>query len=46
MKKKEIESIYKKKLKKFHEHSKSYYEKNNPIITDADFDHLKKEILE
>ena len=46
MKKKEIESIYKKKLKKFHEHSKSYYEKNNPIITDTDFDHLKKEILE
>ena len=46
MKKKEIESIYKKKLKKFHEHNKSYYEKNNPIITDADFDHLKKEILE
>ena len=46
MKKKEIESIYKKKLKKFHEHSKSYYEKNDPIITDADFDHLKKEILE
>jgi len=46
MKKKEIESIYKKKLKKFHDNSKSYYEKNNPIITDADFDHLKKEILE
>ena len=45
MKKKEIESIYQKKIKIFHEHNKSYYEKNNPTITDVDFDKLKIEIL-
>tara|TARA_B110000971_G_scaffold173947_1_gene178972 strand:+ start:966 stop:2996 length:2031 start_codon:yes stop_codon:yes gene_type:complete len=46
MNKKEIESIYKKKIKIFHEHNKSYYEKNKPTIIDADFDKLKIEILE
>ena len=46
MKKKEIESIYQKKIKILHEYNKNYYEKNNPTITDADFDKLKVEILE
>ena len=44
MKKKEIESIYLKKLKIFNEHNKNYYEKSKPKITDADFDNLKIEI--
>ena len=46
MKKKEIESIYLKKLKIFNEHNKNYYEKSKPKITDADFDNLKIEIFE
>jgi len=46
MKKKEIESIYLKKLKIFNEHNKNYYEKSKPKIIDADFDNLKIEIFE
>ena len=46
MKKKEIKSIYQKKLKIFNEHNKNYYEKSKPKIIDADFDNLKIEIFE
>ena len=46
MKKKEIENIYLKEIKKLNEHSKNYYEKSNPTILDADFDKLKIKILE
>jgi DNA ligase (NAD+) len=46
MKKKEIENLYQKKIKILHKYNKNYYDKNNPTITDADFDQLKIEILE
>ena len=37
---------YKKKIKQYKEYSKKYFEDNAPIISDHDFDLLKKEILD
>tara|TARA_A100001011_G_scaffold68144_1_gene69421 strand:- start:854 stop:1159 length:306 start_codon:yes stop_codon:yes gene_type:complete len=37
---------YKKKIRQFKEYSKKYFEDSAPIISDQDFDLLKKEILE
>ena len=45
MKKEEIKKIYKEKIKKFLHHSFLYFEKNNPKVSDAEFDNLKNEIL-
>jgi len=41
-----IEKEYLKKIKLFQEYNKYYYDKNNPKITDSEFDLLKKEIIE
>ncbi len=41
-----IEEKYLKKINQFIRHNKSYYLKSNSIISDRDFDSLKKEILE
>jgi len=38
--------IYLSKIELFKKHNKSYYDKNNPTISDNDFDILKKEILD
>ena len=46
MKKEEIKKLYKKKLVQFKKNNYLYFEKNNPKISDAEFDLLKKEILE
>ena len=45
MKNEEIRKKYSKKLKKFNDHNKSYYEKSEPAINDSEFDKLKIEIL-
>ena len=37
---------YKEKIKQYKRHSKKYFEDNAPIISDQDFDLLKKEILD
>ena len=38
--------IYLSKIELLKKHNKSYYDKNNPTISDNDFDILKKEILD
>ena len=45
MNKKEIEIIYKKKIKLINNFNKNYYDKNNPLVTDKEYDDLKKDIL-
>ena len=37
---------YKEKIKKYKKYSEKYFEENSPIVTDQDFDLLKKEILD
>ncbi|MDC1040863.1 NAD-dependent DNA ligase LigA [Candidatus Pelagibacter sp.] len=45
MYKKEIEIIYKKKIKLLNDYNKNYYDKSNPLVTDKEYDDLKKDIL-
>ena len=45
MKKNQLEIQYKKKIKLLIEYNKNYFDKNNPIINDSDYDKLKNEIL-
>ena len=45
MMKDEIKKIYNLKIKEYIKHNKHYYEKSTPIITDSQFDKLKKEIM-
>ena len=45
-KKKEILKICKDTLKKFKKHSDLYYNKDNPQITDEQFDKIKNELLD
>ncbi len=42
---KEVEKIYKRKVKQFQKHNKLYYEKSNPDISDKEFDELKAAII-
>ena len=42
---KSIEQNYKKKIKEYEKHSKLYYQKSSPIISDKEFDELKREII-
>ena len=42
----EIKKIYQTKIKELTKHNKLYYEDSKPIISDADYDILKKKILE
>ena len=44
--KEKIKKEYKLKIKELNRHNKLYYEKSSPSITDAQYDKLKKEILE
>ncbi len=46
MKKDQLKKIYKEKIKKFKNYNYLYFEKNKSQISDADFDNLKKEILD
>jgi len=45
MNKKKILSDYKKKIKSLIEYNKSYYDANKSLVTDKDYDELKKNIL-
>ena len=42
----EIKKKYNKKISEILKHNENYYDKNNPIISDNDYDELKKEILD
>ncbi len=42
---KEVEKIYKKKIKEFQKHNKLYYDKSTPAISDREFDELKADII-
>ena len=46
MKKKKIEKEYNEKIKKLIKFNKFYYEQNNPLINDREYDNLKKDILD
>ncbi len=41
-----IKKKYKKKIKQILTHNESYYDKNDPLISDKKYDNLKKEIIE
>ncbi len=41
-----IKNSYFKKIKKINEYNKLYYEKSSPIISDGEYDKLKKDIIE
>ena len=45
MQKKEIEKFYLKKINELKKHDKAYFEQDNPIISDEEYDHIKQEIL-
>ena len=42
---KEVEKIYKRKIKEFQKHNKLYYDKSTPVISDREFDELKACLL-
>ncbi|MDC2969310.1 NAD-dependent DNA ligase LigA [Candidatus Pelagibacter sp.] len=42
---KEVEKIYKSKIKEFQKHNKLYYDKSAPTISDREFDELKADII-
>ena len=42
---KEVEKIYKRKIKEFQKHNKLYYDKSTPVISDREFDELKADII-
>ena len=42
---KEVEKIYKRKIKEFQKHNKLYYDKSSPAISDREFDELKADII-
>ena len=42
---KEVEKIYKRKIKEFQKHNKLYYDKSTPAISDREFDELKADII-
>ena len=45
MNKKKIQSDYNKKIKLINNLNKFYYEKSKPLVSDKEYDDLKKEIL-
>ena len=45
MNKKKILSDYKKKIKSINQYNKSYYDSNKSLVTDKEYDELKKDIL-
>ena len=45
MTKKEIENKYQEKIKLINDYNKHYYDKSNPLVSDKEYDNLKKKIL-
>ena len=45
MNKKKIETEYKKKIKLLINYNKNYYDNSNPLVSDKEYDDLKKDIL-
>ena len=45
MKRKKIQAEYQKKIKLINEFNKYYYDKSDPLVTDSEYDKIKKEIL-
>ena len=45
MQRKEAEAIYLKKIKQLKEYNKTYFEDDNPTVSDKDYDNVKSEIL-
>ncbi len=43
--KKQISKIYQEKLKKFHKFNEAYFKDDKPLISDQEFDNLKKELI-
>ena len=46
MNKKEIEKQYKKKIELIKKYNKFYYDKSNPLVSDKEYDYLKKNIFQ
>ena len=44
MKREKIEKAYVKKINQLRKYNKAYFSKDNPIVSDSDYDNLKKEI--
>ena len=42
MQKKEIEKVYIEKINQLKKHDEAYFKHDNPIISDADYDNIKK----
>ena len=45
MQKKEIEKVYIEKINQLKKYDEAYFKYDNPIISDADYDNIKKQIL-
>ena len=45
MERKEIEKVYNKKIKELKKHDEAYFKDDAPIISDEDYDHIKREII-
>ena len=45
MERKEIEKVYFKKINQLNKFDKAYFDDDNPIISDKDYDLIKQEIL-
>ncbi len=45
MERKEIEKVYLKKIDQLRKFDKAYFDQDNPIISDKDYDHIKQEVL-
>ena len=46
MQKKEIEKIYIKKISELKKHNKAYFQNDDPIISDKDYDIIRQEVLD
>ena len=46
MNKDKIKKSYKQKIEKLIKFNKAYFEKDSPIVSDLEFDNLKKELID
>ena len=45
MERKEVQKVYFKKINKLKKYDQAYFDNDNPIISDKDYDNVKAEIL-